>query len=440
DAQPSDANAIGAVASLLESGGYPQLAFFRANDAVAAYFQADPTPVEAPYNLLTMYQRLFSLMLSDGLGPAPTSVAGSSETVTFSLAAQTVTLSAMVSGASGQVDGGTVTFIVTGVGNPVTSQPVVNGAVSAALTIPGGTAAGSYSIQAVYTGTAAFSPSADATQSLTISRATPTITWNTPTSIPAGTALGPSQLNATTSVPGTFVYNPPAGTVPPSGTTQTLNVTFTPTDSTDYNSTTSSVSLTVQAGTFSGSASPTSATIKVGHSQTFVITINSGTLQGAVSFSCANPPTGISCKFSPGQANLAPNASATTQLTVTVSAKPTSRAGLLSVWPPADEHSHPRIAPQFAMSLLVLATLMAVIGVRRTASFGASAAKSYLTLALLLLLVVSLNSCTSATFLGNGTSSTGSGGNGSPASVSLVVQGTSGGTVTTITTISITVP
>ncbi len=38
---------------------------------------------------------------------------------------------------------------------------------------------------------------------------------------------------ATPQVPGTFVYNPPAGTIEPVGT-DTLSVTFTPTDTTDY--------------------------------------------------------------------------------------------------------------------------------------------------------------------------------------------------------------
>jgi FG-GAP-like repeat/Bacterial Ig-like domain (group 3) len=49
---------------------------------------------------------------------------------------------------------------------------------------------------------------------------------------------------ATPQVPGTFVYNPPAGTVEPVGT-DTLSVTFTPTDSVDYTTATGSVQLVV---------------------------------------------------------------------------------------------------------------------------------------------------------------------------------------------------
>ena len=82
------------------------------------------------------------------------------------------------------------------------------------------------------------------TVSLVVSQATPAITWATPAAISAGTALSTTQLNATASVPGTFVYNPAAGTIPAAGT-DTLSVTFTPTDTTDYTTATKSVSLAV---------------------------------------------------------------------------------------------------------------------------------------------------------------------------------------------------
>jgi hypothetical protein len=75
-------------------------------------------------------------------------------------------------------------------------------------------------------------------------QATPTISWATPAAITYGTALSATQLNATASVAGVFVYSPAAGAVPPAGT-RTLWVTFTPTDSTDYTTKTSSVTLTI---------------------------------------------------------------------------------------------------------------------------------------------------------------------------------------------------
>lgn len=72
---------------------------------------------------------------------------------------------------------------------------------------------------------------------------TPTITWSAPAAITFGSALSATQLDATASVAGTFVYNPPVGTVLQTGANQTLSVTFTPTDTNDY--TTANVSTTI---------------------------------------------------------------------------------------------------------------------------------------------------------------------------------------------------
>jgi hypothetical protein len=87
-----------------------------------------------------------------------------------------------------------------------------------------------------------------------ITKTTPTITWATPASVPAGTALSATQLDATASVPGTFVYTPAAGTVLTTVGSNTLSVAFTPTDTTDYNSASDSVTITVTAA---GKAAPT---------------------------------------------------------------------------------------------------------------------------------------------------------------------------------------
>jgi hypothetical protein len=72
----------------------------------------------------------------------------------------------------------------------------------------------------------------------------PTVTWPAPANINSGTELSGMQLDATASVPGTFVYTPPAGTVLSAGT-QTLSVTFTPADVKGYAKTTISVPITV---------------------------------------------------------------------------------------------------------------------------------------------------------------------------------------------------
>jgi len=83
---------------------------------------------------------------------------------------------------------------------------------------------------------------------VTVVKTTPTITWATPTNITYGTALSSTQLDATASVAGTFSYVPAAGATLSAGA-QTLSVTFTPTDTTDYNPATASVSLTVNQAT-----------------------------------------------------------------------------------------------------------------------------------------------------------------------------------------------
>ena len=85
---------------------------------------------------------------------------------------------------------------------------------------------------------------ASAMVSLLVTKVVPTIIWPTPAPISFGTALSAAQLNATASVPGTFIYTPPAGTVLPAGT-QTLSTAFTPTDAVDYTSAGAQVSLLV---------------------------------------------------------------------------------------------------------------------------------------------------------------------------------------------------
>jgi hypothetical protein len=81
---------------------------------------------------------------------------------------------------------------------------------------------------------------ASGTVSLTVVKATPTIMWSTPSSITYGTAIGATQLNASATVAGTFTYSPAAGTVPGGGDS-TLSVSFSPTDSANYNATSATV-------------------------------------------------------------------------------------------------------------------------------------------------------------------------------------------------------
>jgi hypothetical protein len=116
------------------------------------------------------------------------------------------------------------------------------------VSIPG---AGTHNVDASYAGDSNFGASTSSTIPLTgtASQTTPMITWATPAAITYGTALSATQLDANSGgVAGAFVYNPAAGTTPAAGT-DTLSVTFTPSDTTDYTTATQTVSLTVNKAT-----------------------------------------------------------------------------------------------------------------------------------------------------------------------------------------------
>jgi ELWxxDGT repeat protein len=92
------------------------------------------------------------------------------------------------------------------------------------------------------------SPGATLWEWQTATQATPTVTWTSPAGIVYGTPLSSSQLDATASVPGTFTYSPALGTVLGAGT-DTLSLTFNPTDSTDYKSATATTTIAVAQAT-----------------------------------------------------------------------------------------------------------------------------------------------------------------------------------------------
>ena len=106
-------------------------------------------------------------------------------------------------------------------------------------------AAGSQMLSVTFTPNNAvgFSPGT-ASVILQVKQATPKLSWNKPASIVYGTQLSNTQLDATASVPGMFLYTPASGAVPTGGT-QTLSVTFTPTDATDYAQQTATVTINV---------------------------------------------------------------------------------------------------------------------------------------------------------------------------------------------------
>ncbi|MGV8828058.1 MAG: T9SS type A sorting domain-containing protein [Breznakibacter sp.] len=78
---------------------------------------------------------------------------------------------------------------------------------------------------------------------------TPIITWNNPSDIIYGTLLSATQLNATASVSGTYMYTPALGTKLNAGSAQSLKVDFTPTDTVHYLNTSQTVTINVNKAT-----------------------------------------------------------------------------------------------------------------------------------------------------------------------------------------------
>jgi hypothetical protein len=143
-----------------------------------------------------------------------------------------------VAGFTGVYDGAAhgATGTATGVNNEILTSLLDLGA--SFTNVPGGIA------HWTFTGGTNYNP-ASGEVAISLTKATPALVWPQPAPVAAGTILSDVQLNATASVPGTFVYSPPAGTVLTG--TQQLSVVFTPADSGNYNGAAASVTITVQA-------------------------------------------------------------------------------------------------------------------------------------------------------------------------------------------------
>jgi len=103
-------------------------------------------------------------------------------------------------------------------------------------------------VVASYGGDSIYSASESAALSLNPIAPAP-LTWAGPAPIAYGTPLDTTQLNATSTVAGTFVYSLAAGTVLGAGS-QTLSVTFTPKDTTAYTAATNDVNACRESRTF----------------------------------------------------------------------------------------------------------------------------------------------------------------------------------------------
>ena len=160
-------------------------------------------------------------------------------TLTVNKAAATVTLANLSQTYDGSLKAVSATAVPPSLGLTFNYLGISGTIYGPSATAPAG--AGSYLVTATISD-ANYSGSGSAT--LTVNKATPSITWTAPAAITSGTALSGAQLNASASVPGTFVYAPPSGTILAAGT-QNLSVTFTPADAADYTAASAAVALTV---------------------------------------------------------------------------------------------------------------------------------------------------------------------------------------------------
>jgi hypothetical protein len=150
---------------------------------------------------------------------------------------------------------------------------------------------------------------ATASAQLVVNQGAPAITWAAPASIAPGTALGATQLNATANVPGSFIYNPVAGTVLSAGTQQ-LTAVFSPTDNADYSSATAHTSVVVGSPSAGPTPTPTPTPLPPAPGPVPVgcggptINLNSGMSTSTIQSTIASAPSCALIIFGAGTYNL----------------------------------------------------------------------------------------------------------------------------------------
>jgi hypothetical protein len=234
-----------------------------------------------------------------------------------------VSLQATLKDASNNpIAGASINFSVNGVTQSPASTTNASGVATFAFNASSLTASTTaYPVSASFSaavigGTSYLASSANS--SLTITKATPAITWPNPADITYGAALSATQLNATAGsngnpVAGTFIYTPAAGTVLNAGNNQALTADFVPSDATDFNSvpgTTAHINVlqatptvTVSGGPFTFDGNAHAATIAVTgvggvsvsgssavtYNGVATVPTNAGTYAVSVSFTSSDP-------------------------------------------------------------------------------------------------------------------------------------------------------
>jgi len=175
------------------------------------------------------------------INTAGSSTAAANATTSYSPSSQIVALSATVTSTAGTVNGGTVTFTLLNSGTPVgsatTSGTVSSGAASVNYTLPAGTQAGTYTIQAVYSGSTDFAGSSDNSHTLMVNTVTAIVQLSNLTQTYTGSPI--SAAAATT----------------PSGLT--VNITYSGSTTAPTKAGSYSVVATVQSADYTGSATGT---------------------------------------------------------------------------------------------------------------------------------------------------------------------------------------
>jgi hypothetical protein len=204
-----------------------------------------------------------------------------------------------------------VPVTVTGSGGTPTGTVSVNdGSVSCTITLAAGTGSCNLTsttvgapktITAIYNGSTSFATS-NTTATHTVNKATPTVSiWPTASGINFGQALSSSTLSPVTavvptnaSVAGTFTFTDPT-TIPSSVGSYTADVTFTPTNSANYNTVSGTVTVAVSLATptITFDTAPTPSYSAGGTFTVLATTTNSdsGTLDYSVS-------SGTACTYS----------------------------------------------------------------------------------------------------------------------------------------------
>jgi hypothetical protein len=129
-----------------------------------------------------------------------------------------------------------------------------------------------YTITYSYAGDSNFTSASDSSKTLTVNKATPPVTtWPTASAIAYGQTLASSTLSGgAASVAGTFAWT--TATTAPGAGTAAQSVTFTPTDTTNYNPATGTVSVTVNKAAASLTLSSSINLALVGNAVTFTAT------------------------------------------------------------------------------------------------------------------------------------------------------------------------